>query len=250
MDVLFIGWTANTTGDKIYTASDTAPTTVATVDINGDTTVYAAWGVDTNGDGVPDVNETGKYKLTYAENELENGTLQGVLPTDSGTYVKGNTVALADGSGLSLTGTTTSDKGTARFVGWSKTQIDRILSQGDTMPAGVVEQVTFTDSSITVYAVWGWDTDNDGKPDITQNPSITSSAGKNGSIAPEGKVYVPAGNSQKFDFTPDTGYAVDRGTIDGTAYVNNGVNLLPGMDTWESGNPIPSPMSGKITPFL
>ena len=101
------------------------------------------------------------------------------------------------------------------------------------MPAGVVEQVTFTDSSITVYAVWGWDTDNDGKPDITQNPSITSSAGKNGSIAPEGKVYVPAGNSQKFDFTPDTGYAVDRGTIDGTAYVNNGVNLLPGMDAWE-----------------
>ena len=233
VDVLFIGWTADTTGNKIYTASDTAPTTVANVDINGDTTVYAAWGVDTNGDGVPDVNETGKYTLTYAENELESGTLQGVLPTDSGTYVKGNTVALADGSGLSLTGTTTSDKGTARFVGWSKTQIDRILSQGDTMPAGVVEQVTFTDSSITVYAVWGWDTDNDGKPDITQNPSITSSAGKNGSIAPEGKVYVPAGNSQKFDFTPDTGYAVDRGTIDGTAYVNNGVNLLPGMDAWE-----------------
>ena len=165
VDVLFIGWTADTTGNKIYTASDTAPTTVANVDINGDTTVYAAWGVDTNGDGVPDVNETGKYTLTYAENELESGTLQGVLPTDSGTYVKGNTVALADGSGLSLTGTTTSDKGTARFVGWSKTQIDRILSQGDTMPAGVVEQVTFTDSSITVYAVWGWDTDNDGKPD-------------------------------------------------------------------------------------
>ncbi|UQT49231.1 InlB B-repeat-containing protein [Flavonifractor plautii] len=159
--------------------------------------------------------------------------LAGVLPTDSGTYVKGNTVALADGSGLSLTGTTTSDKGTALFVGWSKTPINSILSQNDTMPAGVVEQVTFTDSSITVYAVWGWDTDNDGKPDITQNPSITSSAGKNGSIAPEGKVYVPAGNSQKFDFTPDTGYAVDRGTIDGTAYVNNGVNLLPGMDAWE-----------------
>ena len=101
------------------------------------------------------------------------------------------------------------------------------------MPAGVVEQVTFTNSDITVYAVWGWDTNDDGKPDITQNPSITSSAGENGSIAPEGKVYVPAGNSQKFDFTPDTGYAVDRVTIDGNAYVNNGVNLLPGMDTWE-----------------
>ncbi|QQR07494.1 S-layer homology domain-containing protein [Flavonifractor plautii] len=233
VDVLFIGWTADTTGNKIYTASDTAPTTVATVDINGDTTVYAAWGVDTNGDGVPDVNETGKYKLTYAENKLENGTLQGVLPTDSGTYVKGNTVALADGSSLSLTETTTSDKGAALFVGWSRTQINRILSQNDTMPAGVVEQVTFTNSDITVSAVWGWDTDNDGKPDITQNPSITSSAGENGSIAPEGKVYVPAGRSQKFDFTPGTGYAVDRVTIDGTAYVNNGVNLLPGMDTWE-----------------
>ena len=234
VDVLFIGWTADTTGNKIYNASDTAPTTVATVDISGDTTVYAAWGVDTNGDGVPDVNETGKYKLTYAENKLENGTLQGVLPTDSGTYVKGNTVALADGSSLSLTETTTSDKGAALFVGWSRTQINRILSQNDTMPAGVVEQVTFTNSDITVSAVWGWDTDNDGKPDITQNPSITSSAGENGSIAPEGKVYVPAGRSQKFDFTPGTGYAVDRVTIDGKAYVNNGVNLLPGMEDWEA----------------
>ena len=232
VDVLFIGWTANTTGDKIYTASDTAPDIITNVNISSDTTVYAAWGVDTNGDGEPDVNET-KYTLSYNANELDGGSLSGgSLPT-GGTYVKGNTVALADGSGLSLTGTTTSDKGTARFVGWSKTQIDRILSQGDTMPAGVVEQVTFTNSDITVYAVWGWDTNDDGKPDITQNPSITSSAGENGSIAPEGKVYVPAGNSQKFDFTPDTGYAVDRVTIDGNAYVNNGVNLLPGMDTWE-----------------
>ena len=233
-NVLFMGWTEDDTDEKVYTASDsTPPTTVATVDISGDTTVYAAWGVDTNGNGVPDVNETVKYKLIYDENKLDNGTLQGTLPTDSGTYVKGNTVALAGGSGLSLTGTTTIDKGMARFVGWSKTQIDHILSQDDTMPAGVVEQVTFTDSSITVYAVWGWDTGNDGKPDITQNPSITSSAGENGSIAPEGKVYVPAGKSQKFDFTPDTGYAVDRVTIDGTAYVNNGVNLLPGMETWK-----------------
>ena len=232
VDVLFIGWTANTTGDKIYTASDTAPDIITNVNISSDTTVYAAWGVDTNGDGEPDVNET-KYTLSYNANELDGGSLSGgSLPT-GGTYVKGNTVALADGSGLSLTGTTTSDKGTALFVGWSKTPINSILSQNDTMPAGVVEQVTFTDSNITVHAVWGWDTDNDGKPDITQNPSITSSAGENGSIAPEGKVYVPAGNSQKFDFTPDAGYAVDRVTIDGTAYVNNGVNLLPGMETWK-----------------
>ena len=232
VDVLFIGWTANTTGDKIYTASDTAPDIITNVNISSDTTVYAAWGVDTNGDGEPDVNET-KYTLSYNANELDGGSLSGgSLPT-GGTYVKGNTVALADGSGLSLTGTTTSDKGTALFVGWSKTPINSILSQNDTMPAGVVEQVTFTDSNITVHAVWGWDTDNDGKPDITQNPSITSSAGENGSIAPEGKVYVPAGNSQKFDFTPDAGYAVDRVTIDGKAYVNNGVNLLPGMETWK-----------------
>jgi len=233
VDVLFIGWTANTTGDKIYTASDTAPDIITNVNISSDTTVYAAWGVDTNGDGEPDVNET-KYTLSYDANELDGGSLSGgSLPT-GGTYVKGNTVALADGSGLSLTGTTTSDKGTALFVGWSKTPINSILSQNDTMPAGVVEQVTFTDSNITVHAVWGWDTDNDGKPDITENPSITSSAGENGSIAPEGKVYVPAGNSQKFDFTPDAGYAVDRVTIDGKAYVNNGVNLLPGMEDWEA----------------
>ena len=38
------------------------PPLLPTWSINGDTTVYAAWGVDTNGDGVPDVNETGKYR--------------------------------------------------------------------------------------------------------------------------------------------------------------------------------------------
>ena len=51
MDVLFIGWTV-TMKQSIHMCSDTAPTTVANVDINGDM-VYAAWGVDTNGDGVP-----------------------------------------------------------------------------------------------------------------------------------------------------------------------------------------------------
>lgn len=250
VDVLFIGWTANTTGDKIYTASDTAPTTVATVDINGDTTVYAAWGVDTNGDGVPDVNETGKYKLILRRKRAGERHLAGGSAHRQRHLCQGQYGCPGRWKRPQPHGTTTSDKGTARFVGWSKTQIDRILSQGDTMPAGVVEQVTFTDSSITVYAVWGWDTDNDGKPDITQNPSITSSAGKNGSIAPEGKVYVPAGNSQKFDFTPDTGYAVDPGHHRRHGLCQQRGQPAARMDTWESGNPIPSPMSGKITPFL
>ena len=74
-----------------------------------------------------------------------------------------------------------------RPVSWAgPRQIDRILCRVTPCPPGVVEQVTFTNSDITVYAVWGWDTNDDGKPDITQNPSITSSAGENGSIAPEG----------------------------------------------------------------
>jgi len=44
---------------------------------------------------------------------------------------------------------------------------------------------------------------------------ITASAGPNGTITPSGTVYVAEGGSQKFTFTPNTGYGVWRRTVDG-----------------------------------
>lgn len=227
--VVFIGWAA-AADSKIYAAGDTAPAVITEVDISGDTAVYAAWGLDTNGNGTADVAEDEKYTLTYDQNL--QGVLEGALPQE-GVYVSGNTVVLDDASGLSLSGTATVDKGDAVFAGWSLTPISSILSKTDTMRTGIVEQVTFTDSDITVYAVWAWDEDDDGIPDIMNNPSVTASAGENGGVVPAGRVYVPQGQDQTFTFVPDSGYAVDRVEIDAVAYINNGVNILPDTSGWE-----------------
>lgn len=64
--VVFMGWseTADTT---IYALGDTLPTMVTQVFVDGDKTVYAVWGYDTNGNGKPDPLET-KYKINYDAN--------------------------------------------------------------------------------------------------------------------------------------------------------------------------------------
>ncbi|MBW2663917.1 MAG: hypothetical protein JRD93_18550 [Deltaproteobacteria bacterium] len=45
--------------------------------------------------------------------------------------------------------------------------------------------------------------------------TITASSGSNGSIDPEGDVYVAEGSSKTFNATPDSGYVVDRWYVDG-----------------------------------
>ena len=44
---------------------------------------------------------------------------------------------------------------------------------------------------------------------------ITASAGANGTINPSGAVSVNVGGSQKFTFTPDSGYEVDEVILNG-----------------------------------
>lgn len=67
--VAFIGWTdATNKTTTILSANDTAPTTVLSpYTVNADTTLYAAWGYDTDGDGNPDVTED-KRTVTYNAN--------------------------------------------------------------------------------------------------------------------------------------------------------------------------------------
>lgn len=57
---------------------------------------------------------------------------------------------------------------------------------------------------------------------LVSSYTVTASAGPNGSVNPSGGVSVPAGGSQAFTATPDTGYTVDVWRVDGTVVQSGG----------------------------
>ena len=120
------------------------------------------------------------------------------------------------------------------FIGWSLNQHRQIFKGTDTEAfkyVQIVPAVTFDDEDITVYAVWGYDSDNDGTADVLgENYVIRSYAGPNGSIDPSGDTTVAEGGDQGFTFIPDSGYAVDKIVIDGDTYLNDGNLNLAGYD--------------------
>lgn len=163
--VVFVGW-SETKDDTLYKKGDYLPDTVlykpgTQVTIaDADRTLYAVWGYDKNKNGTADVLE--KLTLTY---DINGG--YGTEPVDRNPYMKGDQVTLETEA---LPVHSPADDGTAVvFLGWGLKQVDTIYAAGeDYSAAGVTESVTFEDEDITVYAVWGYDENNDGVADATQ----------------------------------------------------------------------------------
>lgn len=88
-DVVFMGWSA-TEIDTIFSVNDAYPTgkILSTADISGNTTVYAVWGYDSNGDGTADIdNETHQIILSWGEGgtaTAEYSSQTDVTATDAG----------------------------------------------------------------------------------------------------------------------------------------------------------------------
>ena len=122
--VVFIGWTAEK-DTKIYTKDDTAPTCITTVNIAGNTTVYAVYGLDTNNNGTADVLEE-KYTVTYQYTNTVAGAP--AVPAQVTGVLAGATVNVA--AVPTLAGYT--------FDGWKK---DNVKVTAFPMPA---ENVTLT----------------------------------------------------------------------------------------------------------
>ena len=174
--VVFIGWTEDRT-EKIFAKGDIAPTTVTSVNmVEGGKTVYAAWGYDANGDGNPDVTENG-YTLTYYGNAQQEGTVENV-PTDDNTYLSGVSVTLI--TDPKPTHSKVNDTAVV-FVGWTSEQTNKIYSKDDAAPT-TVTSVNMVEGGKTVYAAWGYDTDDDGNPDVTET-KYTLTYHANGGIA-------------------------------------------------------------------
>ena len=163
--VVFVGWSEKE-DDTLYKKGDYLPDTVlykpgTQVTIaDADKTLYAVWGYDKNENGTADVLE--KLTLTY---DINGG--YGTEPVDRNPYMKGDQVTLETEA---LPVHVAAEDGTAVvFLGWGLNKVDAIYAAGqDYSKAGVTESVTFEDKDITVYAVWGYDENNDGVADATQ----------------------------------------------------------------------------------
>ena len=84
------------------------------------------------------------------------------MPTDTTAYKSGNTATLDQNT------VPTHDKDgdtSVIFIGWSETKSDTIFSAGEDY-GDTVKSVSFTDNNITVYAVWGYDTNGDDIADL------------------------------------------------------------------------------------
>lgn len=237
--VAFIDWTdAINKTTTILSANDTAPTTVLSpYTVNADTTLYAAWGYDTDNDGTADVNET-KYTVTYNANG-------GYFDSDTSITVKTEKVPAQPSYRLNTTDEfkPTRDQVGGKdvaFVGWSETQHSDIYGLDDSYDDSILAAtVDVSSENKTVYAVWGYDTNGDGKPDVQdESYGITASVdGGNGSITPPTR-YVLAGANAEFTIKPEENYALDtvkietRDILDHTTktetYPNDGEHNIPG----------------------
>lgn len=234
--VAFIGWTdATNKTTTILSANDTVPTTVLSpYTVNADTTLYAAWGYDTDGDGNPDVTED-KRTVTYNA----NGGTFGSDETKTETVPAQDRYRLNTTDEFKPTRDQVDGKNVA-FVGWSETQHSDIYGLDDNYdPSILAATVDVSSEDKTVYAVWGYDTNGDGKPDVQdESYGITASVdGGNGSITPPTR-YVIAGTDAEFTITPDTNYALDTvtivkqdvggSTVETKTYPNDGEHNIPG----------------------
>jgi hypothetical protein len=215
--IIFIGWSLQK-DTTIFKGGDPEPAILdpAKVDIyDGNVTVYAVWGYDLNDNDTPDVYD-GPYTLTY---DLNGGNYGGdTSPVDvTPLYVQRNYV-------LNDTGPEHDDDatGTILFIGWTETPDTYIYLREDDAPV----TITKTDimDNVTVYAVWGYDLNNNTIPDVLEpnipEPPVSKiyyikpSADANSTISPDKTVTVSRGGSATFTFSAKDGYHITSVTID------------------------------------
>ena len=254
----FIGW-SETKSTKIYGLEDVADYTSwkeqnpvylsgGQFQLDESTTLYAVWGWDTDRDGNPDVTEQ-LYTLTYDAND---GTFSDLSMTKTEQVLEQEDYSLANAEKPTHVQKKWNGKDTnVVFVGWSTTPDKKIYSVNDARPETVTEIDIAANDNNKVYAVWGFDGDGDGTPDINNRThKITVTTGDGGSAKVEYSYnktqtstladstteiyYVVQGENLTVNIEPAEKMAVDTITVDGKAYVNNGKNTLPNGNDWDS----------------
>lgn len=149
VDVLFIGWMETGDSGKIYSRSDdTAPKTITEVTFaDQNITVYAAWGYDEDGNGIPDVVEKDHIVITPADITIYSGGTgySGVVTKVEGENVSTDT---ANASGFPEPGyyiTLPNDLDTA---------LKQALGHNDGSPVDLSQYLTFSYNHEGVKREW------------------------------------------------------------------------------------------------
>ena len=140
------------------------------------------------------VEDTNEYTLSYDGNGTNVTNVPAPETVKAGTHDLSTTVPIREGYG---------------FIGWSTTQDNTIYEAGQQLPK-TTTQVTITDADVTVYAVWGEDTNGDKVADATQvlikPENITIYQGGTGYESVVGD--DTTGDDQKSNGLPEPGYSI------------------------------------------
>ncbi len=141
-------------------------------------TYYAVWAVDENEDGTPDYQEE-KYRLTYDANGGSGA------PQDKKEYLSGQEVKLSEEKPI---------REKAVFLGWSKSKHKGMVEE---TPEDIITTYVFEEESMTVYAVWAADENEDGTPDYQEEKYHLTYDANGGSGAPQDKKEYLSGQEVK-----------------------------------------------------
>ena len=244
-NVLFMGW-ATEAYDGVFKFADKTDWTTYKdeklikdnkITLDANTTVYAVWAKDENGNGTADVEET-TYTLTYnstsgsfgeSESESKTASVDNLLANaenESYTLWTGNETT-ADNEIVPADTTFPSHANGENdvkilFAGWTTTQpkdgADYVFDQGDQNIPNRITTVTITNEPVTVYAVWGYDRNNNGEPDINEDLYTLTYDANGGSF----------------------GDAIESDTIS--------INTLPGSQTLWAEDDATAPVDGATWP--
>ncbi len=183
--VIFLGWT-ETRDEKIYASGETAPALLTSVDIpdsaDAVVTVYAVYAYDSNADGIPDTEQS-LIRLVYDANGGEGGPGgEQVLAGQTGYALKTEPKpSHPEEGGVPVI-----------FLGWTETPDEKIYASGETAPALLltVDIPDSADAAVTVYAVYAFDSNDDGIPDTDQYLATLRFDANGGENAPDPIIHV------------------------------------------------------------
>ena len=234
VNIYFAYWTTeepDTDANYVFDKGDEGiPSEATQVTItNKNVEVYAVWGYDRNGNGEPDITEK-TYNLIYDVNggyfttgdaekdKVQTQSVTDLLADDYPIWHK-NELGKEDGTipaGVAWPYHDDKDGVPVALIGWSSEKLSEIYDDGDELPASIIEDnVTIVDKDVTVYAVWGYDRNDNGTPDVKEDQytlTYHSTSGYFGDAANKDAV-VSGLLAKDYDLWTKTGEDTYTGTI-------------------------------------